>query len=200
MAAPFCPSEESAKDGFITRTETAGLLIRVHEVHHLDHRIVRVVTHFGSGETHTNLYFEGLIGLENHNIKTVHAPRTDPGAMFPLEVGATHELAFDVSAPGEPSYVTHRRYHVAKKLKVRLGPCEYRALQVEEKGWNATDKYGPADMGTHIYAPALKLVVAIKVGRHGTVTAPKTLAPLSDLFAAVAQLRADHRKDVKARG
>lgn len=197
-SAAFCPTEETSRHGFITRSETGGLLVRVHEVHHLDHRIVRVVTHFGNGASREVLYFEGLIEIEEPNTQTIFRPRTDPGAMFPIEVGATHELIFDVSAPGESPYVMHRRYQASKKLRVRLGPCEYQALQVDQKGWNAP--YGPADMGAMIYAPALKFVVGMTMGRHGNVTAPRTLAPLSDLPTALAELRRDYVKDMKIKG
>jgi len=188
-SAAFCPSAQTAADGFIALTKTGGDLIRVHEIHHQANRVVRVVTHFDNGEAHARLLFEGLIEIENQKSGIVWTPANDLNALFPLAVGTKLECVFQVSAPRETSYVTHREYHVAKKVKTRLGVCEYAAFEIEERGWNASDRYGPMYLGTRIYAPDLKFVVDFKVGKHGKVTADHTLAPLSELFAAVATLR-----------
>jgi hypothetical protein len=143
------------------------------EVYRLDSGETRTVTRFSGGIILEQTYHQGLIQVEHiaGGKRTLYTPLTNLKALFPMKVGQTHRVDFDVQTPDGKKRVMHAEYKVVGKDQLHIGPCRYEVLKVEH-----SNRFGEGPLifsNTDWYAPDLRLIVAREFKRGNSTNVIK---------------------------
>jgi hypothetical protein len=154
--AADCPSSKKPAQAFQVRVGARS----ASEVYRLDTGETRTVTRFNAGATAEQTFYQGLIRTENisDGRRTLYTPQSNLKALFPLKVGKTHRVNFDVQTADGKKSVLRAEYKVVGKDQLLIGPCRYDVFKVEY-----SNGYGDGPLrfiNTDWYAPDIRLVVA----------------------------------------
>jgi hypothetical protein len=153
--AQDCPTAKSAASGYVIERETGSKT----EVLFGDASVVRTIMRFDGKILLETTQFQGMFDLEriDRGRRAVFRPKSDLSAVFPLTVGKTATVEFDVEGDGQPP-TSAIRVSVKAADTLYIGRCKYNVLKIER---SESRGGGPFAMrGTDYYSPDLKLVIA----------------------------------------
>ena len=153
--AQDCPTAKSAANGYVVERETGSKT----DVLFGDDSVVRTIMRFNDKILLETTQFQGVFDLEriDRGRRAVFRPKSDLSAVFPLTVGKTATVEFDVEGDGRPS-TSAVRISVKAADTLYIGRCKYNVLKIER---NESRGGGPFGLrGTDYYSPDLKLVIA----------------------------------------
>jgi hypothetical protein len=155
IAAPDCPNETTARDGFVVeRNHETNEVIRASD------GLVRTIFRSSRGDTLLETTtFQGLFDLEriDRGRRTVFRPVTNLDRLFPLKVGRVITANFD---SGDEPQVTRTRIalRVVRPDSLFIESCKYSVLVIERRIGRGDG--APIFVETDFWASDLKLVIA----------------------------------------
>lgn len=160
--AANCPNAQKPEQAFRVSIGSAS----ASEVYRLDTGETRTVTRFKGGAIAEQTFYQGLIRTEHIDggRRTIYTPKTNLKTFFPLKVGQTYRVDFDVQTADGKKRVLHAAFKVAGKDQIVIGPCRYDVLKVEHS--NSSGEGPLLFINTDWYAPDIRLIVAREY-RHG---------------------------------
>ena len=154
-AAQDCPTVQSAARGFVVEREERSKT----DVLHSEGSIVRTILRYDGKILLETTQFQGLFDLDrlDRGRRAVFRPKTDLAAMFPLKVGKSMTVEFDVEGAGRPTTASIQ-LSVKGTDVLYIGSCKYSVFKIER-----SESRGGGPVGsrrTDYYSPDLKLVIA----------------------------------------
>jgi hypothetical protein len=166
-AAADCPNAKKPTQAFRVSVGNASAT----DVYRLDTGETRTVTRFKGGAITEQTYYQGLIPIEHidDGRRATYAPKSALSALFPLKVGQTYRVDFDMQAPDGKKSILQAVFKVTGKDKVAIGACSYEVFKVEH---SASRGKAPLQfINTDWYAPDIRLIVAreYRDGKRGSI-------------------------------
>ena len=175
-AADECPTEQTAKLGFVLEREGTRAEIRPAAEH-----FVHAVNSYPSGRKQNVIYYRGLLQISRFDdeARTIHIPLSDLRTVFPLDVKTQRAVTYAPATPDKVGATISLELTVSGREQVQLGPCSYNVLVVRNGFLNSegrvTTEY------TDLYSPDLGFVLGKRYdGKGGVQTTIKyqTIKPL----------------------
>ena len=153
--AQDCPTAKSAASGYVVERETGSKT----DVLFGDGSVVRTIMRFNGKILLETTQFQGVFDLEriDRGRRIVFRPQSNLSAVFPLTVGKTATVEFDVEGDGRPSTLAIR-ISVKAADTLYIGRCKYDVLKIERSESRGGGPFGLR--GTDYYSTDLKLVIA----------------------------------------
>jgi hypothetical protein len=154
-AAQDCPSAKSGSRGYVVERGDRSKT----EVLFGDGAIVRTVFRYDGTTLLETTTFQGLFELDrlDRGQRVVFRPKTDLAKLFPLRVGSSATVDFEVEGTGRPPS-SAIRIAVKGTDTLYIGGCKYDVFKIER---SESRGGGPFSFRyTDYYAPDLKFVIA----------------------------------------
>lgn len=151
-----CPTSQKPEQVYRVGVSNSSMS----EVYRLNTGETRVVARFVDGSLLEQTFYQGLIRIENidRGRRTAYKPSRDLADVFPLKVGKTYLVDFNVETPDGKKQVLHTKYEVTGKDQIFIGPCRYDVLKIAHSNSFGN---GPLQfIDVDWYAPEIKATVA----------------------------------------
>ena len=104
LAAPECPSAQSARRGFVVERDGSSKT----DVFVAQDGTVRTTMRVGGKTLLETTQFRGLLQLDRleEGRRAIFRPKTDLATLFPLKIGQNIEVNFDLEGPGQAATAT----------------------------------------------------------------------------------------------
>jgi hypothetical protein len=164
--AQDCPSAKSGSRGYVVERGDSSKT----EVSFVEGAVVRTVFRYEGTTLLETTMFQGLFELDrlDRGQRVVFRPKTDLAKLFPLKVGSSATVEFEVEGAGRPPS-SAIRISVKGMDALYIGACKYEVFKIER---SESRGGGPFSVPyTDYYAPDLKLVLAKEYRDSGATSA-----------------------------